>query len=165
MKIVFDLDGVIRDLTGGIKSKYNIPESFPVDTWHWSYKGQNIFDYIAKDLTLLEKCPPTEYFKVIKKRVHKPVIWTSQPRNWLPYTINWIEKHFKFCDVQVFNNPVEKYHCLFDHKRHVLVEDYPNFPDYSRIVLIDRPYNKETNAKLRVTTPAQLNSFLERYAN
>ena len=40
MKIVFDLDGVIRDLAGHVARKYDCP--YP-ETWDTTYQGKTLF--------------------------------------------------------------------------------------------------------------------------
>ena len=85
MNIVFDLDGVIRDLNSYLGEKYKVP--FPTD-WKWEYKGKNVFNWIEFDnFNPLLFAPPTEYYPFIyswkiKYNFKGFEIWTSQPEKW-----------------------------------------------------------------------------------
>ena len=87
MKLIADLDGVVRNLNGYLSLKYDVPMP---ETWTWSFLGKNIFDWVKHDnFDILTESPPSEYYSVIKK--YAAEIWTSQPDNWRPHTIQWCE--------------------------------------------------------------------------
>ena len=43
-----------------------------------------------------------------------------------------------------------------DEPNTLLIEDNPKFSDYSRIILIDQPYNQKVEANIRVSSPEEL---------
>lgn len=56
---------------------------------------------------------------------------------------------------RVRNGRCEK--CSKPTNGHKLVEDYPHFKDYSRIILIDWPYNQNVaNPFMRISDPKKL---------
>ena len=72
MKIVFDLDGVLRDLCGYLHSEYQVP--YPKE-WDWSYRDGDMFDWIQKDnYRTLRNAPPLPYLDVVKEHYDKPEI-------------------------------------------------------------------------------------------
>lgn len=86
MTIVWDLDGVLRDLSGTLLGE---------DPERWDYKvnGKNIFQLVAEDMGILETAKPTLYYP-IATAFSPIVILSSQPENWRPYTMRWIKKYF-----------------------------------------------------------------------
>jgi len=152
-KIYWDLDGVLRDLH---------KVTFINRPTHWGYteNGLDIFDIIGKDYTLLEKAPPTPFCKIAIKQPFVNIL-THQPSSWILYTENWIKKYFSSISyniiyVETRNQKIE----IINKENAYLIEDCPLFNDYSRIILIDSPYNKNIKAKYRVKTPKQLEQLL-----
>jgi len=156
MKVVFDLDGVIRDLNQLLLERYNVP--YP-QTWYWSYKGKGVYDYVKDDYSILRDAPPTEYLDVVKQYTRYPEFWTNQPQDWLRHTYKWLQKYFDGYTL-IMLGPEEKYDKLMRNKDIILVEDYPNFRDYSRIILVDRPYNRQVNAPMRVKNAEEFRKLL-----
>jgi hypothetical protein len=150
-KIFWDLDGVLRDLIAVVGHD---PQSY-----HEKIDGLTFVEYVSQNKELLVKAPVTEYFSVAKSDEQMVVI-TCQPLDWIPYTTLWLRKHLPDVGVIYVQNPLDKLDII---KRvdALLVEDYPDFPDNSRIVMIDRPYNQNaTDCYDRIYTPAELNYFL-----
>jgi hypothetical protein len=156
MQIIFDLDGVIRNLVGLIEKKFH----FRVRVWNWSINDKNIYDIVNKNINFLTKAPATEYYRVIKKYFPEPKIWTTQPQNWHLYTKKWLGKYFGTYSVKFFDNYVEKYKELQKLDNTILIEDYPFYPNYDKIILIDRIYNRNINAT-RIKTPKELKKFID----
>ena len=158
MKIVWDLDGVIRDLNGYIVTKYG--GKYPTT---WSYlcgNGKNIYETINDDLDILIDSPPTAYCKVVTDHYWKPEIWTSQPEAWRDNTMKWVIKHLgEHCIVR-FLKCEEKEARLRMEEDTILVEDSPNFKDYDRILLIDRPYNQNVHDVARIYGTKHLNNMI-----
>jgi len=154
MPIKFDLDGIIRDLC------LYIGGGFP-DNWHDPLpNGVKLMEHIKADLSLLFSAPTTEYYPVIRELQRVDII-TCQPESWRPYTMAWITKHFNFfsTDVQFVNDAEEKLALLKEGD--LLVEDYPFFNDYSKIILIDYPYNRNVTGEVaRVKNPDELRALL-----
>jgi len=152
-KIYWDLDGVLRDL-------YKV--TFANRPTHWGYteNGLDIFDVIKKDYTLLEKAPPTPFYKIAIKQPFLNIL-THQPNNWIPYTENWINKHFSsiYCKIIYVGTRNQKID-IINKENAYLIEDCPLFDDYSRIILIDSPHNKNIKVKYRIKTPKQLEELL-----
>lgn len=156
--MIFDLDGVIRDLHQSVMG-------FPAerqDNWHCrKMQGVDYCSIVNNDLSLLYEAPPTKYYPVIKK-LHRVNILTCQPESWRPLTAAWIYQHFNFDQVScVFVDKTEE---KFDHigSGDILVEDYPLFKDYSRIALIEYPYNKHVTGEFaRIRTVEELKVLVE----
>lgn len=161
--IAFDLDGTLRDLNGELLRRYGVP--FP-KTWFWRHQGKTIFDFIARDFSLLANCPPTKYLEVVNKIFkHKTLqLWTNQPESWRPHTKIWIEQNIKAAVVEThYLDTKEKQTRLDNNVDYILVEDCPNFKDYSRIILIDQPYNQIIKTTNRIKTTEQLRELLHEY--
>ena len=153
IKIVTDLDGVLRDLNQCLGNDFGVP--YPT-TWYWRFEERTIFDFINSDLNILYRSPKTKYFNTIVSALSKPIeIWTNQPEEWRPLTVKWCDKNIKNYNL-VFLSPKEKYLKLMDEPNTLLIEDNPKFSDYSRIILIDQPYNQKVEANIRVSSPEEL---------
>jgi hypothetical protein len=151
MKLFLDLDGVIRwlthDLRGGI-SPQTWTEPLP--------DGRCMLQAINDDLNYLITAPATPYYEVIKTLQEINIITHPQP-GWEENTTKWIYNHFPNHKVSItfVNAPEEK--LLLLKPDDLLIEDYPFFTDYSQIVLIDWPYNRNVDsAVVRITEPEQL---------
>jgi len=163
MKIVFDIDGVVRDLMGIIKERYGCLR--PVKNWVWHHKGKTIFDYVREDYSVLINAKPTKYCDIIQKYGNNNHIefWSAQPDDWQVHTEKWIKKYFKNFSIKYFKHH-EKFRTLCRKKDVVLVEDYPMFKDYSKIILIDWKYNRHVkNPIARISTVDQLRKIFHKY--
>lgn len=158
-KIVFDIDGVIRDLDKILIKKYHLP--IPKEYYDWDNKGYNINDMIN---TIMPYAKPTEYLTVIKNyNKNEPLeFWTNQPTVFRKkQTKKWLKKYINRKFIIRFLTSKEKFKTL--NKNIILVEDYPLFPNYKRIILIDRPYNKKVKAKIRIKSQKELRKILKNY--
>ncbi len=159
MKIVFDLDGVLRDLNGYLNTKYGIP--YPQE-WFWKHDEKNIFDWVEKDnYATLVYAPATEYERIAKFCFLEQNIelWTCQPDNWKPYTKLWIDLHFPNAVVHYLNTAEKRARLDNEHSTY-LVEDCPLFSHWERIILIDQPYNKNVKCETRIKKPEELMDFI-----
>jgi hypothetical protein len=150
-KYFFDLDGVIRHLVRGVHPDFNpLTYNDPLPN------GYDFCKYIDKNLDILATAPVTPYYDVIRKLPELQII-TFQPEKWKPKTIRWIDRHLadQHVSVHFVNSPAEKMQFLTN--GHKLVEDYPFFKDYSKIILIDWPYNQNVAAPfMRISDPNKL---------
>ena len=150
--IYWDLHGVLADLSKAV---------FGFEPPHWDYKvsGENLLDIVETNLSLLEKCEQTEYTNLVKSLPFLFVI-SSQPVHWRSYSDEWLKKNFnpKKTFRQYVNKPQEKLALLKPQDR--IVEDYPFFEDYSQVILIDKPYNQNAPAKIRVHSPEELREYV-----
>lgn len=153
-RIVSDLDGVIRDINIPLAKRYKVP--YP-SVWDWRFKEKGIFDWIETDnYRSLISAPKTEYGEVIEETLDDIFILTSQPPSWRRYTRFWLTCRMRTSVDLMFISHSEKATFLEDNPDTWLIEDCPNFKDYSRIILINRPYNQEVKCKNRVKTPKEL---------
>lgn len=154
-RIYFDLDGVLRDLCAGISNH----RGYPYDPQSWNEycgRGLTLCEYIDLHKSILLDAPATEYLSTIVEMVQSPEILTCQPLPWIPYTRFWIERNIPGATVRWCCCPEEKLDIL-ERENAVIVEDYPFFKDNSRIIMIDRPYNRHVEGcYARVTTPKAL---------
>ena len=156
MKIVWDLDGVIRDLSGEITKRY-MPD-FKITTWYWKYKDLDVYDYVNRNKAILEECPVTEYYEIAKE-IPDLVIWTRQPDSWIYGTVKWVQKYLPRASMRIFGPQECKEESILSDCDYI-IEDYPMFKNYDKVILIDRPYNQEVESKIRIKTPEMLREVL-----
>ena len=150
MKYLFDLDGVLRDL---IRVVGHNPQEYNEEI-----DGLTFVEYVTKHKQLLITAPTTEYFKLVKGKAITVI--TCQPLDWIPYTSEWLRNHLPKATTIFVQHPLAK----LDYTKEgcLLVEDYPFFPDNSRIVMVDRQYNRQAEGcYARVYTPAELEYALK----
>jgi len=154
--IYFDLDGVIRDLC-------KVTPYYP-QKWDSTFGGLTLVEYFNKYKHLLIEAPATEYFSTIEKYFAEEItIITSQQKGWEIFAEKWLEIYFIDTKVNIIYD-TEKLYLLKNND--FLVEDYPKYNDYSQIVLIDRPYNREVvSPYLRIHSPQELEIFFKRSMN
>jgi hypothetical protein len=161
-KFVFDIDGVLRNLNGLLMSKYKLP--IPRTWGAWDVVGYDIYDIVAKDYSVLYNAKPTKYLDIIKKydNSNKLEIWSHQPNDWILHTVKWLRINIpnRHLDIKWYT-PKEKYENLMKNENIILVDDYPKFPNYDRILLIEQSYNKEVDAFMRIKTIDELQNILE----
>jgi len=156
--IYWDLDGCIRDLASPLHGG-----SAPMS---WSQplpNGWDICAYISDNKHILTECPPTEYYGVAKGLPSISII-SCQPESWRPFTTRWIRKHFDMAttDITYVDNGRDKLALLAPED--LLIEDYPLFEDYSQIILLNQPYNREVLAPyVRIYDKIHLATFLINY--
>ncbi len=160
MKIVWDLDGVIRDLNGHLMHLHGGP--YPTK-WDFCYNNKSIYDCVNENLDVLYDSPPTAYYNVLKGHYKRPEFWTSQPKAWRDNTTRWLDKYARYADGYVVRwlKCEEKEERLREDENILLVEDSPNFKSYDRIILIDRPYNQSVKTAIRVFGTKHLNNLIE----
>lgn len=154
-KLLWDLDGVIRDLHSMIKDWNPQYWDDPLPT------GESIFDYFKKNPNHLTYAEPTEYYKIIPKEI---TIITCQPEEWRQYTAKWLKVYCPKANIIYVDKPEDKF--VYLKKDDLIIEDYPKFKDYSQVVLIDRSWNQEVeNPYKRIFYPEQLKQFIEVFYN
>ncbi len=155
-KIVFDLDGVLRDIISYLEKRYNIL----IKEWYWNHGKKDIYKLIKEDnYRALIDAEPTDYLKSIIKNFDYLEIWTNQPIEWLPYTNKWIDENIKQyidCEIKIMSSEQKEKLLVLDCDGIYLVEDYPNFKNYKNIILVDRLYNRNVICKHRVKNGKEL---------
>jgi len=161
-RIVFDLDGVLRSLTDGISAHVGCkfdPQSWDDPVCSGRRRISSICEYVNRHPEILVTSPPPAYYpELAGERI---TVLTCQPIGWIPYTLEWIRKWLPGCPVKFVQHPEEKLdYCRTNNC--LIVEDYPNFTDNSRVVMVDRPYNRMvTGCKARVRTSGELIKIME----
>jgi len=153
MKLIFDIDGVLRDLNTYLYTNFGVP--YP-NNWIWEHGGKNIFDWIKEDnYKALSEAPETKYCSLVRTYIDDIELWTCQPIEWRPYTYKWINNHIGRCKIRFLTTEEkqERLNFLIDH---LLVEDNPNFVNYNRIILINTSYNRHLDVPHRISTPEEL---------
>ena len=154
--IFWDLDGVLRDLS------FRWCGSIP--TWtHVDSHGNGICEYIDKNLDDLVNAPPCEYLDLalLCEPLH---VVSAQSDLWRPYTSAWTDKYVPEARVKYINNMEDKMKYL-ESGRRILIDDYPFYPDYTHIILIDRSYNQDTISPRRAHNPEELITYIEEFVN
>ncbi len=156
--LIFDLDGVLRDLAGYLNAKFNIP--YPQE-WFWKYQGKDIYQWIKEDnyYTLIY-APITKYFFTIMELVNELEIWSYQPEDWRRHTEQWLKHNITKPYRIEYLATEEKRKKLDQRPDCFLIEDSPNFSSYERIILINEPYNKEIKDVIRIYNPEQLREWI-----
>jgi len=164
MKIVTDLDGVLRELNQYINEKFGVP--YP-DHWNWKFEGKSIFDFVRDNPEILFYSPKSKYFDVIIETLPKPIeIWSAQPESWKILTKAWCNKNIGINQYTIeFMSGTKKYQKLLSQPNTLLIEDSPNFQEYSKIILIDMPYNQKVEAKTRIKSIKNLKILLDKNIN
>ena len=150
-KIFWDLDGVLRDLSGEAR------EEEP-STWYETINGVDLVTYISNNLGKLLSAKPTEYVEVflyIRKHFNPCMeILTVQPELWRNFTLSWIQKYLRTNNVR-FTSSAEKI-AILKNNNAILIEDFPFFKDYTNVLLIDKKYNQEVENVKRIKSPKEL---------
>lgn len=164
-----DCDGCLRDLEGFLASEYGVPSP---TTWNWKYEGKNMFQWVAKDFTMLSKSPKMKYFDAIMDYGRKLnaegktlEIWTNQPENWKPQFWLWCLKNIDHTGVKYtvkFLTREQKYDMLVSRSDvDYLIEDHPKLPTSDKIIFIDHTYNQDSLQPNRVRSVKELKEFLK----
>lgn len=152
--LYFDLDGTLRDIHAACCW-------IPTD-WSEKIEGLSVVEYFNQHLELLTSAPGTKYLEPVLNKYEDISIMTCQPSTWRIATGYWLLRHM--------TNKITRIHNLtFNDKLSqlkpddILVEDYPLYPDYSQIILIDRPYNRNIELPhVRVDSPEALFEEIKR---
>lgn len=151
----FDIDGVIRRLDIAVFGK-------PTKVWdERGPDGKGIVEIVSSNPEIILKARKTKYCGVLYD--FQPVNFlTVQPPSWRPQTEIWLKQNLPGLEYQVkyAQNSSDKLKSL--NNGQVLVEDCPNFQDFSQIILVDRPYNRTAKAPRRVKSPEELLDLLNR---
>ena len=160
MTLYFDLDGVLRDLGPMVIGHDPI-------SWNEKVNNKDFFQLVEEDKTVLYKAPPTQYLSVILALCDEINILSSQlSGNWCEFTDIWIDNHvrrYKSVNVEYVSKPAEK--IAFLKNDDILIEDFPFFADYSKIVVVDHPYNRilsraEKQPITRISNTDEMKDFL-----
>ncbi len=158
-KLVWDLDGCLRDLSGHLVKELGIdyPKTWDV-IYHGTdpkYLGASFYRMIDNSDALIN-AKVTEYFDIVIGQNIE--VWTTQPMGWRARTKLWLACNFigNLPHLRFFKKPEEKRAALDAEPDTWLVEDNPTYKDYSRMILIDRPYNQDVKTDFRVKTPEEL---------
>lgn len=155
-RIAFDIDGVIRDIYRVLEDKYH----FRCKSYNQKHNGKDFWAMLSETPDLFEIAPTTKYYKVVKELLSKPEFWSFQRKPYREQTVRWLDKHFDGYKIKFFNSLEEKYHHLKSNKNYLLIEDSDQFPEYSRIVLVDKHYNRRIDSAYRITKEKQLASII-----
>jgi len=140
--IYWDIDGVIRNL--------DVWGYEPFDWDETDEEGHDVFYFLRKDPSLFYRAKTFPYIEVAQKyEQEKGIIEfiTHQPTDkGKRYTKLWIEDYFTSFKIHFVKSPEEK--LGFITEGNFLVDDYPYFPSYKRIILIRRNYNTITSAPM-----------------
>ena len=151
-RIYFDLDGVLRDLSTEVFGKQP-------SKWNAKREGNSLFEIIAAKPEILVTAKPTEYLHWITQNFGHVPILSNQLTAWIEITEKWLDIHLTgkcLWSLHITGHPEEKI-TLLDRYDAYIVEDYPMFTDYSRVILVDRPYNRGVKEPLyRVHSPYEL---------
>jgi hypothetical protein len=169
MKIVFDVDGVNRNLNSLLMKKYNLPNPTSWFNNEWDKLGYSIYDLVKKDNMVLKKSLPTKYFKTIynyaKINGNQIEFWSHQPPSWRKLFKQWIYYYFKGLKIKIcYLTPKQKLARLNKLSNYILVDDFPHFTNYKRIILIDYPYNQNVKNCVRIKTIKQLKEELNKWS-
>ena len=156
-KIVFDLDGVIRNLMYPFEQQYG----FKTKKYNFRHNGRNFWDMAREHPEFFIEAPVTKYYNTINKYVKRPTIWTFQHKEYRDLTEHWVASYFDDYNIRFFRCGGDKYKRLREKTDHVLIEDAPNFPDYTRVILIDQPWNKGIEDAFRVSKVGELEKILK----
>ena len=146
-----DIDGVLRDMDVAVLGGSN-------EQWDRHVNGVPYVEYVTKHREVLLDSPKMKYCDTIINTLHNNKIpfrlLSCQPESWRSYTTLWLLKHNIYTKawstIYVFKTP-DKLNYL--ENGDVLFDDNPLFNDYSKIILVDAPYNRKvTGEKIRMTT-------------
>lgn len=163
MTIWIDLDDVLRDLNSEV-----FGEEKPTD-WNSKTKdGMTLMEKVNSDLDILIRCKPTKYFDTIinfcKEHGNSISILSTQSKEWQENTNTWINRYIvpKIKTVEIIYSKDSEDKLTYLKEGDWLVDDSPNFPDYSKIVLIAEFYNQHIKTDVRVKNTKELEEVLVR---
>jgi FMN phosphatase YigB (HAD superfamily) len=149
--IFFDLDGVLRDLSGAVFG--SDPEDWNVD----------LVERVNQDLGLLVRAEATEYVLAFFSFYGESVIVSNQPPHWRRYTMQWIVRNLSpFIPEVIFvDHMKQKLNLIGD--QDILVDDFPFFDrKLDHIILVKHKYNERTAHRFKyvVSNEVELNRIL-----
>ena len=143
MKVVFDIDGVLRNLSGKLNEWYG----FPKDPPDWDYRDENtnstVKDLLKKDPSVFAEAEMTWFADILISKFDDIECWTVQEEEWIKYTDMWLKKHmWKPFKVKYFPHFVDKYKAIEDLDGYIF-DDYPRFEHYEKVIIPTYNYNKD----------------------
>lgn len=137
--VICDVDGVVRNLNTVVKKVCETDSEWGV--------YEDFSRVLRANPKYLSDSPPYQYVvDVINEFFNHIIFFTVQERDLEHYTIQFLNKHITVpYDVVFFRNGENKLDAL--NTSSILIEDSPNFDDFSQIWLADKPYNKDINCK------------------
>lgn len=156
-RIVWDLDGVLRDLTTAVSIHLGKP--FAPTSWNSKIVMDiDLCQYINLYPQILVDAPQDKYLPFFIVNDPHGTILTCQPLHWIPYTKVWLKEHLPMASIVWCQHPEEKLDWCRDHDA-LIIEDYPFFSSYDSVLLIDHEYNHNTNAKIRIRSLGELEAL------
>lgn len=158
MKEIFiDVDGVVRDLDRSVLGD-------DCGAWATHVEGLPFIDYVTRNSEIhLVGTPETIYCAALQYWVKLAgpqsfTFLTAQPESWRKYTMKWLKDRFPGSPIWFVNKPKDKTDIVA--KRDcILIEDYPFFETYDKIILVDKFYNKDVDCE-RITNIREFLSVL-----
>ncbi len=153
--IFWDLDGVLRNVL------YRFHDG-DIDNWDMKNgDGKTPVEHVEEGLDVLIEAPELEYIDLAREFSPLHIV-SAQPDHWRPYTSVWLDNHLPDARIKYLLDTQHKLRYL-ECRTRVLIEDCPLYPDYTHIILVDRPYNKNITVPRRVTGPEELMVELRRF--
>jgi hypothetical protein len=160
MTLYFDIDEVVRSI-----SSVFYPEC-PTDWMQKTPTGKTVEEAVGEDLTICETAPRTQYLTIINVLLDEVHFVSAQPKSWRPYTDNWLRKNVIPKHYVVYVDHAEEKFKYVRYTDDYLVDDYPNFKDYSKVFIVDRLYNKHVNSAIsRISNEEHLMDVIQRYGD
>lgn len=136
----------------------------PALTWNEKdCRSNTLIEAVNLDPDLCLLAGPCEYLHYINEYYQGRTVHflSSQPMTWRWYTEKWLKIYVANpYDIIYTNSSQEKLTYL--REGDYLVDDSPCFGDYSKIILVDYPYNRRINAPIRVRNREELREVIER---
>ena len=155
LSLFWDLDGVLRNLHKEVLSE-------DPKTWDWKKNGKSLVEIVDENRNMLVDADPTKYFNLASSLPDISIL-TRQPDPWRDLTMKWLDTHFLKTRVYLtfVESMEEKIKLLKKYPKTFLIDDFPGFSDYSRVILIDHAYNKKVKKPYRrVKTVEELRGII-----
>lgn len=166
MVVLFDLDGVIRDLDGIVEETYDVKWT----DWNGLIDGKNIITIVSENPRFLVYSLPTQFYGAIMELIPKPIILTHQVAEWQELTKIWMAHYLPGCYYE-FLTTAEKIGTLDAFNTQcadtILIEDHPKI-DYAKnkmVYMVEKPYNTMSNcpAERRIRSVGEMYELLEHW--
>lgn len=152
-KVYFDVDGVLRNITG----YFGVPDN----DWDIQVDGKTIYDMILADFSCLEKMKSTEYVPVVQKFTKSPYIISTQIEQPAKVaTAKWLADRFALPQATFVGegSSAEKVKLLAEDDR--IFDDHPKFPESNKLIIVGHGYNRNKPG-FRVNTVAEMEGALD----
>jgi hypothetical protein len=140
----WDIDGVLREL-----DQLTLGKTLP----YWDYKqnGKSFVQLVDENIEICELASPyQDYLDILNSCFTKVNILTHQPNNWKPYTEKWLNHYIKIPYNLYYVNNIKEKEKFLRWPNDYLIDDYPLFSNYENILLINREWNKNVEAPMRI---------------